>query len=56
VEAEVVYFTARSEGARALHLKAKALEKLGGSRNRRMADLALKELREFYPGSEWATR
>jgi tetratricopeptide (TPR) repeat protein len=56
VEAEVRYFTARTEVGRALYLKAKALEKLGGTRNRKMAEQALKDLREFYPGSEWARK
>jgi len=55
-EAEVSYFGARNEVARALYLKAQALNKLGGSRNRRMAEQAQKDLREFYPGSEWARR
>ncbi len=53
-EAEVSHFGARTEVARALYLKAKALQKLGGTRNRRMAEQAQKDLREFYPGSEWA--
>ena len=56
VEAEVVHFTARSEGARSFYLKAMALEKLGGSRNREMAEQAQKDLREFYPDSEWAAK
>lgn len=55
-EAEVSHFSARNEVARALYLKAKALEKLGGTRNRRMAEQAHKDLREFYPGSEWARK
>jgi tetratricopeptide (TPR) repeat protein len=55
-EAEVSHFSARNEVARALYLKAKALQKLGGSRNRRMAEQALKDLREFYPGSEWVRK
>jgi tetratricopeptide (TPR) repeat protein len=55
-EAEVSHFAARDEVARALYLKAKALDKLGGSRNLRMAEQALKDLREFYPGSEWVRK
>ena len=55
-QAEVAHFTARNEVARALYLKALALQKLGGSRNRRMAEQAQKDLREFYPGSEWARK
>ena len=52
-EAEVVRFSARKEVARALYLKAKALRKMGRAKN---ADQALKDLREFFPDSEWANK
>ncbi|MHC4470805.1 MAG: tetratricopeptide repeat protein [Planctomycetota bacterium] len=56
VEAEVVNFGAKKEVARALYLKALAYEKMGGARGKKMAEEARKELREFYPDSEWAKK
>lgn len=61
-EAEVTYFSARNEVARALYLKAQALDKMartektGTTRYRTMAEQARKELRDFYPESVWAAR
>jgi hypothetical protein len=54
VQAEVRYFNARTEVARALYLKAKALRKMGGPTNNQRAEEALKELRKFYPDSPFA--
>ena len=56
IQAEVAHFGSRIEVARALYLKAQALEKLGGERNLQMARKAREELREFYPGSRWASK
>mgnify|MGYP003572647351 CR=1 FL=1 len=56
IKAEVVYFVARAEVARALYLKSLALQKLGGARNRSKAEQALKDLKKFYPDSEWARK
>jgi len=53
VEAEVTRFTARTEVARALWLKAKALSRMGGA-NKAAAERALEELRTYYPESRWA--
>jgi len=54
IQAEVVYFNARTEVARALYLKSLAFRKLGGPKNRSKADQALKDLKKYYPDSEWA--
>ncbi|MCU0724629.1 MAG: tetratricopeptide repeat protein [Planctomycetes bacterium] len=55
-EAEVTCFSARREVARALWLKSLALAKLGGDWNKRLAEQAKKELRQYYPETEWARK
>jgi tetratricopeptide (TPR) repeat protein len=55
-EAEVTCFTARREVARALWLKSQALTKIGGDWSKRMAEEARKELRQYYPETEWARK
>jgi len=56
VQAEVIHFSARKEVARALYLKSLAYDKLGGARNKKMAEEARRELREVFPDSEWAKK
>jgi len=56
VEAQVTYFNARSEVARAFYLKALALKAMGGATNKQRAEEALKELRKFFPDSPFARK
>ena len=56
VEAEVTYFNARSEVARAYYLKAQALKAMGGATNNQRAEEALKDLRKFFPDSPFARK
>jgi tetratricopeptide (TPR) repeat protein len=53
VEVEVTMFQAPDEVARALYYKALAYDRLGNGAGR---EQALKDLAEFYPWSEWASR
>ena len=53
VQVEVTQFAVPDEVARALWQKAQACDKLGDAAGK---DRALKDLAEFYPGSEWANR
>ena len=53
VQVEVTQFAVPDEVARALWQKSQACDKLGDAAGR---DRALKDLAEFYPGSEWANR
>ncbi len=58
IEAEVKYFTARTEVARALWLKAQVYRKLPADnpRNKLMADEAIRDLKTYYPDSPWAKK
>jgi outer membrane protein assembly factor BamD (BamD/ComL family) len=52
-EAKVNYFPHREEVAKALFYMARAADKLGHSQQ---AVVFLKELKEYYPNSDWARR
>ena len=53
IQVEVTMFQAPDEVARALWYKSKAFDALGNAVGR---EQAMKDLSEFHPSSEWATR